>query len=238
MKDEHKNGTEKYRNKLKQDHICNEKTEIDELLETIWEMAEEDISTEARYRDSGQGRVILENLKRLINMNLVTNNHGLIEFTPEGEIRARNIVRRHRLSERMLTDLFDIPRGRIEGTSCELEHVLSEEVTDSICAFLGHPPVCPHGRAIPPGECCKKPGKTIQPLVIPLTELKPEETGQIVFIQSRDKNSLRRMSSLGIIPNTEITLTQKIPMIIVRCAETEIALDRDIAEGIYLKRKP
>ena len=39
----------------------------------------------------------------------------------------------------------------LEATACEFEHVLSPAVEESVCTFLGHPPVCPHGKPIPPG---------------------------------------------------------------------------------------
>jgi DtxR family Mn-dependent transcriptional regulator len=41
-----------------------------------------------------------------------------------------------------------------EEQACYFEHILSPAVTDSICAFLGHPRLCPHGRPIPRGACC------------------------------------------------------------------------------------
>ena len=47
----------------------------------------------------------------------------------------------------------------IEQQACKFEHILSPEVTDKICSFLGHPECCPHGSPIPSGECCEKAGK-------------------------------------------------------------------------------
>ena len=44
--------------------------------------------------------------------------------------------------------------GSIEKNACTFEHILSPEVTDRICTFLGHPRTCPHGSPIPPGDCC------------------------------------------------------------------------------------
>ena len=43
----------------------------------------------------------------------------------------------------------------VETNACTFEHILSPEVTDRICTFLGHPKTCPHGSPIPPGECCQ-----------------------------------------------------------------------------------
>jgi len=217
-------------------HVAESDTEIDELLETIWVLREKGKVTENHYRESGAGNVILENLERLRYLGLVDKKEGHITFTDEGEKRARNLIRRHRLTERMLTDLFDIPQGRIEAPSCQFEHILSEEVTDSICSFLGHPTVCPHGKLIPPGECCKKLVKTIRPLVIPLVDLMPGEKGKIVFIATKDKRRLRRLSSLGINPDGIVTINQKLPSFVIQVEETEVAMDHTLVSEIYVKR--
>lgn len=221
---------------IPQCHISDEKKDIDELLEIFWELREKGKITKTHLRESGAGRVLLENLDKLINLEYITIEGNHIKFTHLGEVTASNLIRRHRLTERMLTDLFDIPTARIEGTSCEFEHILSDEVTDSICSFLGHPTQCPHGKPIPPGECCHKLTKTIRPLVMPLNELNPGEKGRITFISSRDKRRLQRISSLGIVPDGEVVLNQKLPTIVIQVGETEIALDKDIVSEIYVKR--
>ncbi|MCD4784704.1 MAG: metal-dependent transcriptional regulator [Candidatus Eremiobacteraeota bacterium] len=217
-------------------HAVEIDTEIDELLETIWVLREKGKVTENHYRESGAGNVILDNLDRLKKMNLIYLKEGHVTFTDGGEKHARDLIRRHRLTERMLTDLFDIPRGRIEAPSCQFEHILSEEVTDSICSFLGHPSTCPHGRPIPPGECCKKLTKTITPLVIPLVDLMPGEKGRIVFIATKDRRRLRRLSSLGINPEGIVTVNQKLPTVVIHVDETEIAMDHALVSEIYVKR--
>jgi len=217
-------------------HFPDEKKEVDELLETIWALREKGKVAKSHFEESGAGRVILERLDLLLQRKLVTVEGGHIKFTEEGEKRASNLIRRHRLTERMLTDLFEIPTGRIEGTSCEFEHILSEEVTDSICAFLGHPTACPHGKPIPPGECCRKLVKTIRPLVIPFIDLEPGERGRIVFMICKDKHRLQRLSSLGIFPGAEATLNQRFPTVVIQVDETEIALDRSMFSEIYVKR--
>ncbi|MBV9574059.1 MAG: ATP-binding cassette domain-containing protein [Acidobacteriales bacterium] len=79
----------------------------------------------------------------------------IVEFTPSGRRRAADIIRRHRLAERLFTDSLALDsESEIEQQACKFEHVLSPEVTDKICTFLGHPRTCPHGAPIPPGPCC------------------------------------------------------------------------------------
>ncbi|MCE1247722.1 MAG: metal-dependent transcriptional regulator [Firmicutes bacterium] len=223
---------------LKEKNNCthDEEHHIDELLESIWDLREKGKVTSNHFEESGAGKVILKNMNLLQSRLLVKLQDGHIKFTDEGEKRARNIVRRHRLTERMLTDLFEIPHGNIEAPSCEFEHILSDEVTDSICSFLGHPPKCPHGKPIPPGECCNRIVKTIRPLVMPLGDLMPGEKGRIVFIASKDRVRLQRLSSLGIVPESIVVVNQKLPTLVIQSGETEIAIDRSLVSEIFVKR--
>jgi putative ABC transport system ATP-binding protein len=79
----------------------------------------------------------------------------VVELTPRGFKRAADIIRRHRLAERLFTDSLAMDsETEIEQQACKFEHILSPEATDKICAFLGHPRTCPHGAPIPPGPCC------------------------------------------------------------------------------------
>jgi len=90
----------------------------------------------------------------------------IVELTPRGQQRAADIIRRHRLAERLFTDSLAMDsETEIEQQACKFEHILSPEATDKICAFLGHPRTCPHGAPIPEGACC---GKVVN--AIPATE--------------------------------------------------------------------
>src|SRR5258706_2373021 len=82
----------------------------------------------------------------------------IVELTPRGMKRAADIIRRHRLAERLFTDSLAMDsETEIEQQACKFEHILSPEATDKICIFLNHPRTCPHGSPIPPGPCCSKP---------------------------------------------------------------------------------
>jgi putative ABC transport system ATP-binding protein len=81
----------------------------------------------------------------------------IVELTARGRQRAADIIRRHRLAERLFTDSLALDsETEIEQQACKFEHILSPEATDKICSFLGHPLTCPHGAPIPPGPCCPR----------------------------------------------------------------------------------
>ncbi|HJX85361.1 MAG TPA: iron dependent repressor, metal binding and dimerization domain protein [Candidatus Angelobacter sp.] len=88
----------------------------------------------------------------------------MIIFTEKGRKRAEDVIRRHRLAERLFTQTFHVhDEKEVAEQACRFEHILSPEATDSICTFLGHPRTCPHGSPIPAGDCClaaKAPSQT------------------------------------------------------------------------------
>lgn len=86
--------------------------------------------------------------------------HGtdVLYFTERGQKRAQDVIRRHRLAERLFIQTFQVADEReVEQQACKFEHILSAEATERICSFLGHPETCPHGSPIPPGACCLAP---------------------------------------------------------------------------------
>lgn len=89
----------------------------------------------------------------------VGDGSAVVELTRRGRQRAADIIRRHRLAERLFTDSLAMDsETEIEEQACKFEHILSPGATEKICAFLGHPRTCPHGSPIPPGPCCPQTG--------------------------------------------------------------------------------
>ncbi len=159
--------------------------QIDEVLETIWVLEEHSESAEVdRMQVHGAVPISLL-VERMAQAGLVTatphppeiHQHRtihnpcheeltsvgnstaegsyIVEMTARGRERAENIIRRHRLTERLFTDSLHMEsETEIAEQACKFEHILSQEATDKICTFLGHPKTCPHGAPIPPGPCC------------------------------------------------------------------------------------
>jgi DtxR family Mn-dependent transcriptional regulator len=176
-----------------------------------------------------------DDLRALEAEGLLRTDGGRVTLTPDGETRARDVVRRHRLTERLFRDLLAMEDGAIESQACELEHILSPEATDSVCTLLGHPPTCPHGAPIPPGKCCGTFQNTVRPLVTGLKSFELGATGRIVFIAPRFHDRMDRLAALGVIPGSEIRLHQRAPSYVIEVGETTIALDPEIAGEIYVK---
>jgi Mn-dependent DtxR family transcriptional regulator len=93
-------------------------------------------------------------LTRLSELHLVEMQNGEVQLTTSGSRRARDIIRRHRLAERLFKDTFAVDDSELHSQACKFEHIISPQLDRRICSFLGHPKTCPHGNAIPPGDCC------------------------------------------------------------------------------------
>jgi DtxR family Mn-dependent transcriptional regulator len=176
-----------------------------------------------------------EDLREMAREGLVRLEGSRVSLTEEGERRARDVVRRHRLTERLFRDLLDLGESAMESQACELEHILSPEATESVCTLLGHPPTCPHGKPIPPGPCCGTFQRTLKPLVTGLPSFELGATGRIVFIAPKFHDRMDRLAALGVIPGSEIRLHQRSPSFVIEVGETTVALDPEIAREIYVK---
>jgi len=218
---------------------------VDEILESLWLLEERGIApagnrpklcTMAVDEGAADNPADADALVELIAaQGYFTIEGNNVEFKGTGRDRARRIIRRKRLAEKLLAEVLAVESGEIRSSACRFEHILSPEVTNSVCSFLGHPPTCPHGKPIPQGECCKKLSHHVKPLVMPMSELEPGSRGRIVFIAPKDHSRMDRLSSLGIVPGTEVQLHQKRPAFVIRIGETELALEMEIAGEIYVK---
>lgn len=209
---------------------------IDEALEVIWLLDEEGHYELERFRLSSDDPDVEELLEALIEEALVSTEGKTVCFTEKGRLLARGLIRRHRLAERLFMDVFEMKDELVEADACRMEHILSEELTDSVCTFLGHPPTCPHGKPIPKGECCKRYKLDVTPVVTRLSDFEVGSKGRIVFIIPSEAARVARLGSVGIAPGSTIKLLQKMPSCVIQIDETTIALDPDIAKEILVKK--
>jgi DtxR family Mn-dependent transcriptional regulator len=176
-----------------------------------------------------------ELLDEMVSRGLVRKSDTHVIFTAAGLDRATKVIRWHRLAERLLVDVLNVQDELIESSACRFEHILSGEVADSICTLLGHPKTCPHGREIPPGECCLSAEKEVLPILKPLSQASPGDSGVVAYISSRFHERLSRLASLGVSPGQELRVRQIKPTFIISFGETELALEKKVADGIYIR---
>lgn len=209
---------------------------IDEALELLWILTEEKHQNLNRFRLSSEDDEIDAVINILKTDGLVTVSDETIQFTDKGRSQARALIRRLRLAERLFTDVFEMREHTVITDACKMEHILSEELTDSVCTFLGHPQTCPHGKHIPRGECCKKYKVEVEPVVTRLSEFEVGSKGRITFIVPTKPSRLSKLNSLGIAAGSIIRLLQRNPSYVIQIDETTVAIDPEIAKEIYVKK--
>jgi DtxR family Mn-dependent transcriptional regulator len=211
---------------------------FDEILEILYARREsgKSISAEAflRIEHFGQ-KFTLDIIDETIEAGLIKKVNGNLDLTNKGLSRATQIVRCYRLAERLLTDILNVQDNLVESSACRFEHILSEEVADSICTLLGHPHTCPHGKPIPPGLCCRRAQKQIASIVRPLSQFISGEKGVVAYISTPYHERLTRLESMGLSPGQEIVVRQVQPSFIITYGETELALEKSVADEIYLR---
>jgi DtxR family Mn-dependent transcriptional regulator len=211
---------------------------IDEVLEFIWSEREVGRSSIERLFEIEEvaEEADKETLAEMKRSGLVEISGDEVKLTGKGNMLAEAAIRRHRLAERLLTEVLAMDEASVEKNACDFEHTLSPEVAESICTLLGHPPTCPHGLPIPKGLCCKTPQRELTPLVNPLDKLEIGEKGRIIFIVSHSHKRLDKLSTLGIVPGCVVRVHQKRPAFVLQIGETTLALDPEIIKEIYVKR--
>ena len=125
---------------------------FEEYCETIWELREDDIDViQARIAErlDVSRPAVSEMIRKLDAEDLVAVTDGHIELTDSGRDLAEQVVRRHRLAERFLTDILGLSWAVAHQEAGKWEHVISDEVETAIDSVLGSPTTCPHGNPIP-----------------------------------------------------------------------------------------
>ncbi|MBI4949005.1 MAG: metal-dependent transcriptional regulator [Deltaproteobacteria bacterium] len=211
---------------------------VEEVLEFVWSQRERGSNSirELLAIEEVAEEADIETLRRMAGNNLIRMDGDAVVLSSDGEKLAEAAIRRHRLAERLLTEVLSMDAESIEKNACSFEHTLSHEVTDSICTLLGHPPMCPHGLPIPKGDCCRKTGGELKPILQQLSALDVGETGRIAFIVSNVHSRLDKLGTLGIVPGSSVRVHQKRPAFVIQIGETTLALDPEIIKEIYVKR--
>ncbi|MBI5511362.1 MAG: metal-dependent transcriptional regulator [Deltaproteobacteria bacterium] len=209
---------------------------LEEILEAVWT----DESTTSATFDEIRGRcpipVTDELVEALERRHLVTREGQHVTLTYVGRGEARKVVRRHRLAKSLFASVLDLDAEKRETVACEAEHTLLPEVEEAICILLGHPTLCPDNKPIPPGRCCDSKRTLASSVIVCLTSLDPGERGRVTFVKAKDHARLHRLTAFGLTPGTIVQMHQRFPAYCIRFEGTELAINADAAEDIYVTK--
>lgn len=210
--------------------------DAEELLEQLWINTYELKKTLSSFRDLKTARDEA-GVRELQEEGYIAVSEDGIELKKAGMKEAENAVRRHRLSERLVVDVFDIKKSIMEATACRFEHLLHKEVEESICTLLGHPSFCPHGKPIPRGRCCKESARVAGRVVSSIAELRKGAKGKIAYLQTKDNRKLQKLMALGLLPGVAIEVRQKFPSFVLKIGHSQVAMDKEMAMDVYVRVK-
>jgi len=185
---------------------------LEDYLKAIYQLSEEAkpvIAARIAVETGVSASTIFATLRRLAKEGYVTiNRRKEIHLTSDGKRVAENIVRRHFLTERFLTDLLGLDWVKAHQEAHRLEHAISQEVEDRLAKLLSHPTTCPHGNPIPgavPGPSQK---------TIPLNEASNGQKVELDFITEAGERDVRLLSFLqdhGMRPGAEVQVMDVAP---------------------------
>ena len=212
-----------------------DKKELDEYIEALWYLSEEGepcVEQLKDYMPEVFSREIVDELKK---QNFITlDAAGQIALTEKGYQLSRQIIRCHRLAERLLSDVLGMQPKETEQGACEFEHIIAPEIADSICTLLGHPRECPHGLKIPEGRCCRGELETLSSAIVSLDKVRVGDAVKISYINTPSNNRMHKLSHFGIIPGAEIKVHQRYPSFVVQCGNTQLAMEEAVAKDVFV----
>src|SRR5215831_18713346 len=175
-----------------------------------------------------------EMLKRLEAEGLVERGeHKEAILTPKGAERARKVVRKHRIIERLLTDFMGYTAAEAHVHADELGGTFTDDMVERIDEKLGNPDRCPHGWPVDP-DFEQEENKQLAPLA----ELQPGARATIVRLAEHDGDLLHWFYDEGLVPGREIEVRETQPaagQMTVRLNGAERAIGEKAAAGLFVK---
>lgn len=206
----------------------------EEILEYLWRMINERGKEIVNWGELKEDKNAPE-INELLALKYISVTNSGIQLKNDGLKEAERTVRRHRLAERLMVDVFDLKESLVEDAACQFEHLLRKEVENSICTLLGHPNYCPHHKPIPPGKCCLKAERIVKPIVIRASDLDKGSKGKVAFLHIQNNHKLQKLMAMGILPGIPIDVVQKFPSYVFKVGHVHIAMDKEMAQAVLVR---
>ncbi|HEV2362134.1 MAG TPA: metal-dependent transcriptional regulator [Acidimicrobiales bacterium] len=210
---------------------------LEEYLETIYALEEEGarvIQARLAERLGHSAPSVSETVRRLRDEGFLEIDRRSVRFTPLGRERAESVVRRHRLAERLLTDVIGLPWHEAHREAGRWEHVISESVEARLVELLGHPTTCPHGNPIPGAGGHPAP----QSALADVLEGESVRVERVTEVVEADPASMLYLSEHGVLPGRDATLTSVAPdgTRTLSISGGTVALGPALARQLYVSR--
>jgi DtxR family transcriptional regulator, Mn-dependent transcriptional regulator len=153
-----------------------------------------------------------------------------LSFTDSGREHASQIVRRHRLIERFLTDVFDIPWDQVHEEAERLEHWMSPMVEERMLRAIGDAKTCPHGHPIFEGR--REQG-------VPLADVEEGASVRVLRFENEAEDLLIYLREAGLDPGQEgVVVTNDDEEVAFEAAGERHAVTKSVAETVSVLADP
>ena len=210
-------------------------------LRTVWELEEEGITPiRARLveRLGLSAPAVSETVSRLAEEGLmVVHADRTLALTDAGTAVAVSVMRKHRLAERLLTDVIGLAWEAVHNEACRWEHVISDEVEQRLVTILDDPAACPHGNPIP-GQGAP-PGR--DGLLTVAEAAKEGRTATVTRFSEMlqgDVGVMRTLREIGIVPGATATFGRQAGEIRADVGGVSTAIPTDAVESVYVAPLP
>ncbi|MEM1538155.1 MAG: metal-dependent transcriptional regulator [Candidatus Nezhaarchaeales archaeon] len=211
---------------------------VEEYLEAVYKLSERfgsartsDIASELKVSLG----TVTNTVKYLERLGLVVHEpYRGVKLTEKGLKIAFNVIRRHRIIERFLTDVLRMDWVAAHEHACKLEHGLTEAVAKPLESLLNKPKTCPHGNPIPSED-----GSIREMRDVKLFSLNEGDSGIVTRIVDEKPDLLRLLSSLGITPGSLVKLKRKTSRgdrLTVEVARSDYEVAKDVAAKVYVEK--
>jgi len=211
---------------------------VEDYLKNIYKLQEK--ANVAKTKDLAQKMQV--SLGTITNTVKMLEKRGLAEHVPykgvkltdQGNRIALDVIRRHRLVERLLTDILNMDWSKVHEVACRFEHDLTEDVIKPLRRALGYPKTCPHGNPIP-----TKHGGLTEKNASPLINLRQNERGTIIKIVEEDNDLLKDLQLLDLRPGTLVKVEKKLQLYgkeFVKLKEIDQPVSSKLASAIWVKK--
>ena len=216
-------------------------------LRTIYELVEEGIvPLRARIAERlhQSGPTVSQTVARMERDGLLTvEGDRHLELTAEGTRLAVRVMRKHRLAERLLTDVIGLDWEMVHEEACRWEHVMSENVERRLLELLGNPISSPYGNPIPGlGELgSDTTAEEFMAGVDPLSKVVGAEKGMVLVRRiseemQKDEVLMSALRRVGALPDHTISVVSTAEGILIGSGGESAEIVPEAADHIFVKR--
>ena len=216
-------------------------------LRTIYELVEEGIvPLRARIAERlhQSGPTVSQTVARMERDGLLTvEGDRHLELTEDGRRLAIRVMRKHRLAERLLTDVIGLDWELVHEEACRWEHVISETVERRLMEILDHPTESPYGNPIPGlDELGETPGaEGFMDGVESLSKAAARGEGRVLVRRiseemQKDEDLMSALRRVGAMPDTTVTVAQTPEGVLVGAGGETAEIVPEAADHIFVRR--